>query len=261
MRRAVAGGAIISALIAIALLVGGNALSLTSTKWYSADITPKTASGGSQQPFTIKILNCGPNNLSPCQTSTQYLGSANVTFPSGYQLPQGPVAPVTTSGGETWTATVQGNVVKLRNPGPSNSNALAPGDSVSVTLTVTTPAGCGPTYPTTQAKQSNDFSGTGNDFTLVGSPLVVTIAPGALAGFSVAAIPSPQTVGPDNSFNVTATAKDACSNTVSTYAGGVLDNELMMDTCDPALFITFQIQNTTAATLTWSMTIVGHTVL
>ena len=48
---------------------------------------------------------------------------------------------------------------------------------------------------------------------------------------------------------------------VSTYAGTVLDNELMMDTCDPALFITFQIQNTTAATATWSMSIIGHTVL
>ncbi len=48
---------------------------------------------------------------------------------------------------------------------------------------------------------------------------------------------------------------------VSTYAGGVLDNELMMDTCDPALFITFQIQNTTAATLTWAMSVIGHTVL
>jgi hypothetical protein len=48
---------------------------------------------------------------------------------------------------------------------------------------------------------------------------------------------------------------------VSTYAGTVLDNELMMDTCDPALFITFQIQNATGATATWSMSIIGHAVL
>jgi hypothetical protein len=49
---------------------------------------------------------------------------------------------------------------------------------------------------------------------------------------------------------------------VSTYAGGVLDNELMMDTCDPALFITFQVQNTSATlTATWAMSIIGHTVL
>jgi hypothetical protein len=48
---------------------------------------------------------------------------------------------------------------------------------------------------------------------------------------------------------------------VTTYDGGVLDNELMMDTCDPALFITFQIQNATANTATWSMSIIGHSVL
>lgn len=48
---------------------------------------------------------------------------------------------------------------------------------------------------------------------------------------------------------------------VSVFAGTVLDNELMLDTCDPALFITWQIQNTTAATLTWSASIIGHTVL
>lgn len=48
---------------------------------------------------------------------------------------------------------------------------------------------------------------------------------------------------------------------VGTYAGGVLDNELMMDTCDPALFITFQIQNTNALTATWAMSVIGHTVL
>lgn len=47
---------------------------------------------------------------------------------------------------------------------------------------------------------------------------------------------------------------------VSTYAGTVLDNEQMLDTCDPALFITWQIQNTTAGTLTWSASMIGHVV-
>jgi len=48
---------------------------------------------------------------------------------------------------------------------------------------------------------------------------------------------------------------------VSTFAGAVLDNELMMDTCDPALFITFQIQNLNATTSTFAASIVGHAVL
>lgn len=47
---------------------------------------------------------------------------------------------------------------------------------------------------------------------------------------------------------------------VATWSGNVLDNEQMLDTCDPALFVTFQIQNTTAATLTWSSSIIGHVV-
>lgn len=47
---------------------------------------------------------------------------------------------------------------------------------------------------------------------------------------------------------------------VLTYAGTVLDNEQMFDTCNPALFITFQVQNTTSATLTWSMSLIGHIV-
>lgn len=47
---------------------------------------------------------------------------------------------------------------------------------------------------------------------------------------------------------------------VSTFAGTVLDNEMLFDTCDPALFVTFQVQNTTAATATWAMSLFGHIV-
>lgn len=47
---------------------------------------------------------------------------------------------------------------------------------------------------------------------------------------------------------------------MSSFAGTVLDNELMLDTCDPALDITWQIQNTTSATITWSATMFGHAV-
>lgn len=47
---------------------------------------------------------------------------------------------------------------------------------------------------------------------------------------------------------------------VSTFAGTVLDNEMLFDTCDPALFVTFQIQNTGATTATWAMSLFGHIV-
>lgn len=48
---------------------------------------------------------------------------------------------------------------------------------------------------------------------------------------------------------------------VAAFGTGVLDNELLLDTCDPALFITWQIQNATGGTLTWSTSVVGHAVL
>lgn len=47
---------------------------------------------------------------------------------------------------------------------------------------------------------------------------------------------------------------------VKTYEGTVLDNEMLFDTCDPALFVTFQVQNVSAATATWSMSLIGHIV-
>ena len=48
---------------------------------------------------------------------------------------------------------------------------------------------------------------------------------------------------------------------VAAFGTTVLDNELLLDTCDPALFITWQIQNVTSGALTWSASIVGHAVL
>lgn len=47
---------------------------------------------------------------------------------------------------------------------------------------------------------------------------------------------------------------------VKTYEGGVLDNEQMFDTCQPAIDITMQVQNISTATATFSMSLVGHLV-
>ncbi len=104
--------------------------------------------------------------------SQQYLGSINVTIPATYTpvaLDSVTTAPVA----HDWSNSsldVPGHLLKLRNAGPNTSNALAPGQSVTAVLTVITE--CTPNSSqtwTTRAKQSNDFSGAGNDFTLVGS--------------------------------------------------------------------------------------------
>ena len=222
VKRPLVGATILFALVATALMVGGNAFSSPSTKYYTTSISPPSAAGGSTQQFTVLVHNCGAGDPAPCKPSTQSLGSANVTIPTGagqFQLPITivSVAPPT---GKTWTASVSGNALQLRNPGPSNSNALAPGESVSVTFTVTTPASCGQQYAlTTQTKQSNDFSGTGNDFTRQGSEPSISVSPGALAYFTISS-PTPASPTAGSPFGVTVTAYDGCNNIVTTYSGG-----------------------------------------
>jgi len=47
---------------------------------------------------------------------------------------------------------------------------------------------------------------------------------------------------------------------VTSFAPGVLDNEMLFDTCQPALSITVQVQNLGTTTQTWAMTLFGHIV-
>jgi len=47
---------------------------------------------------------------------------------------------------------------------------------------------------------------------------------------------------------------------VIAFGAGVLDNEMLFDTCQPALAITIQVQNLGTLTQTWSMTLFGHIV-
>src|SRR5262245_116578 len=174
--------AVVLGVAAAGMLLNVSAAPAGGNKNYSASITAGTpAPGGTSTSFTVRIRNCGTGSPAPCTSgavSTQYLGSANITFPAGFSS----VVPtdVTTSNGKPWIASVSGNTVQLRNNGSNTSYALAPGDYVTVTVTATTPNDCSKAYQlTTKAKQSNDFSGTGNDFNLVGSQPSVTISPGA----------------------------------------------------------------------------------
>ena len=164
-------------------------------KFYSASITPTTAAGNATVSFTLTITNS--------TSSQQNLGSANITIPSGLTSPV--LGAVTPPPGKTWTAALVGSVIQLRNPGPNSSNALSAGQSVSVVVTVTTSCPGGTLVWLTAAKQSNDFSGTGNDFLLSGADLSwlvgLMVAGGAyLAGMrGRAAVPRsvPAVAGPE----------------------------------------------------------------
>ena len=100
----------------------------------------------------------------------QTLGSANFIPPGGVTFPASPPNPVVRAADQPgWTVAVAGGIVTFR----STSNPLGKGASVSADVLVNvSQTTCNPVPPssnatwTTQAKQSNDFSGAGNDFQL-----------------------------------------------------------------------------------------------
>jgi hypothetical protein len=98
-------------------------------------------------------------------SSKQSLGSANILIPSDY-TPVSLDSVVTNPPGKDWSpSTLAGYTIQLRNSGPSKTQALTPGQSLTATVSVTTE--CTPNTSSTwnaYGKQSNDFSGTGNDF-------------------------------------------------------------------------------------------------
>ena len=89
--------------------------------------------------------------------SKQTLGSANFTAPDGDTNISVVPSSVTGSGG--FAVTAEGNVV-----GFSSTVPLKKTEAVSANVLVTTTSGCQDATWTVQSKQSNDFSGSGNDF-------------------------------------------------------------------------------------------------
>ena len=163
-------GSIARAALAIAVLLAlagagaglksGNAT--PSTKYYSTTLPASAAAGTT---FTANIT------LSNSASSSQTLGAEDVVLPVGYTAAAGatPTAPA----GKTWNAVTIGTrtlsdgshaVIQLR--AATNGDALNPGTSVSVGVSVTVPCGLpADTTWKTEAKQSNAFSGPpGNDF-------------------------------------------------------------------------------------------------
>jgi hypothetical protein len=75
VRRSIAVLAALS-MIFVGLLVSG-ATAATTTKPYSADITPACVSPNASVDFTVTLRNT---------TKTQMLGSANITAPTGFTI-------------------------------------------------------------------------------------------------------------------------------------------------------------------------------
>jgi large repetitive protein len=212
----------VTALVLAALVVAvGSAQASTSTKFYAASIAPTTVSAGSSSAqLTLTLTNMAG--------STQTLGSANFTAPAAWTISSpaaGGSMPVTSDEGKPWTVANAANLIQLRASSPGD--ALAPGHSVSATVTTSIPCtAVGTATWATQAKQSNSFNGPpGNDFARTGSDPAVTVTAGGGSFASLVFDPvGRQSAG--TPFQVTVTAKDTCGFTKADYSGATLGGTL-----------------------------------
>jgi hypothetical protein len=107
----------------------------------------------STRSFTLTLCNESP--------ATQSLGSINLTAPTGFAITSAslPVCPSPVDGSPP-CATIASNVLQARNL------SIAAGTSMQIVFQATTASTAGTyTWPIA-AKQSNDFNGNNNDFTL-----------------------------------------------------------------------------------------------
>ena len=195
-----------------------------SKKNYTVKVAvTKPAAGNPVDPqtFTVTLKNDGSSNTT--------LGSANITPPAGFTVD---TASTVQSG---WSATVVSNVVQLRST--TSGDALASGHSMAVSVHVaspTLPTICSSATWLSQVKQSNDFNGTNNSFTLLtaGSDLTplgsFVFAPvQSLVGPNNAQVAVPQilTVPPGSATPVSVKALDTCGNPDADYAGATFNKE------------------------------------
>jgi hypothetical protein len=198
-----------AALIVLALVaVIGSAQAAPSTKFYDATVR---VVAGPTTTLQLKLTNAA--------ASKQTLGSANFTAPTG--ITNITVAAGSIAGDGAFTVTSAGNVVKFRSTVP-----LSRTQSVSANVQVSTTASCGDATWTAEAKQSNDFSGTGNNFS---QGTLTNLRPlGSLAIANIGTeVDDPATPVVETAFvpqikvsvqeDLAVTAKDICNAPYSNY--------------------------------------------
>lgn len=144
-------GSLVAAVLALGLCAGPAG---AAEREYSLAISPATVAAGMQQTLTVSLTNT---------SETAYLMSANLTAPDGWnvvsvQPPSWPRA----------TATLNGDTVELR------YLAIEPGATKTIDLVAEAPCSGGQSDWVAAAKQSWDYTGTGNDFSLVGQAPATT---------------------------------------------------------------------------------------
>jgi hypothetical protein len=163
-RIAVVASVLLGAVVAPAELAGAQ----PQTKYYDAAATPATVYLGAPSPVTVSLEND--------PSSTQSFGSAELDFGT---LPAGAVGPVS-AGLAGWTSAVVSSnpLVVLLTSG--SAPAVPPGAFLPVSFEVTAPTTAS-IHISTQVKQSNNFLGSGNEFTNLGPDPTISVVPATLA--------------------------------------------------------------------------------
>ena len=218
--RYAAGVVVLGALVAAAVAVA-TAQAAPSTKNFTEQVF--VTNGSDPNTFTVRLTNDKKSN--------QTLGSVNVSPPAGFTID------AARTGRTGWTATVvplpavPNDVVQLR----STSNPIAPGDSMDVSVHISSPSplpttGCNATWLQAQAKQSNDFNGTNNWFTLLtagsdrtplGSFTIGTTVNGVFVpqiGTQIGDVFAPA-IQTGITTGATVNALDTCGNAKADYSG------------------------------------------
>ena len=194
----------------VVALAGPGGAAGSATKLYSVEISPTTAVAGSTATYVLTLRNAA--------NSTHPLGSANVTVPTASGFVVTNVGAATAPAGKTWVTGLESGVITFR--ASSSTSAIAPGQSVSTSLTVTTSCNATTGTWTSAAKQANNFSGPpGNDFTRVGSDPVLSVTPatggGALVALEFGQQPTDSEKGSPIAPALTVRGVDACGNTAT----------------------------------------------
>jgi hypothetical protein len=153
-------------------------------KTYSASVSPAVTA---LPPGVGAVVGL---TLANAAASTTGFSSAEISFDAGGRFgvpsvdrPGWSVASLSSPGATTTVLRLTSEV--------GSQYAVAPGSSVILTLPVSSTATPGSVAFTTRVKQSNDFSGTGNDFLLAGADPVAYFGTGPAHTIAWAVEPSP----------------------------------------------------------------------
>ena len=176
----------------------GAALSAPSSgvKNYAVSVSAPTVEQGGSAVLTM--LNCGP--CGAARTSNQAFGSARVTLPTATFAATYAVD----HGWRVSDVSAPGDAMVTLQLFTGTGTPVVPGDAVRLALTALALAPVGPVTVTTQVKQSNDFSGIGNDFGRVGpEPALAVVARPLAIAFTQGPSPVQQTGSTASTTGVT----------------------------------------------------------